>query len=468
MPMRNILDAQTKRLVEIIEHLSSTPYSDTPSIMKLTNASDKTVINDLSFIENKWGKDLGMVKYKDVYYFEEKSSAIMHHIFKDLFSKSLPILLTMELFNHPNQGMKFYASNLHVSESSLYRLLPNLKAYLSKVNVKIETINGLYCLVSDNECHFRHFITALYLQTQFIDNLISYNEAKILNKVLNEFFTYYDPGSDKTGKDFYLLYYKFALRRELQGFKGSFSSDIALDFSYNLLSPYQDDLTKEHLKYAHGGFVKLFIPEKDSFEEIISLKTAVKKNLELNLNAEEEDVLYRLCADIYTYIHFYPFKVTSLFNRHQYFTQTFKKQKAKLYHLLRETVKEYADEDSAIFDIALEYFVYYLNIYFYDALRENRKFKVALVSEFGIEHAKFLQKYLLDHFSNLKIVIEDIYPLLDHEISDFLDINKYQLIISTGILTNLNRNQYLIISDYPNIRDLSRIKSRLQETDQSK
>lgn len=460
--MRSILDSQTKRLIEVIEHLSLNEFSNFQDLMQLVNASDKTMLSDLATIEKRWGQQLGMIKYRDIYYFTVKNIAVMHDIYRELFARSLPISFIFALFENPHNRMKYYASNLHVSESSLYRLLPGLNEYLSKSKIKIVSVNGLFHIETKDECQFRNFFASIALQTQYVDDILKQQELEIFDDIFDSFFEFYDPIIDATEASFYKIYYKLAIIREIQGFKGAFKSKLAVDKAFDHLSPRYETLTKDHLKSVHGGFLRIFVPQSQSDIVIQALKNALMDSLHLDLEKEEKELLYKLCADAYTYINFYPYEIATLFNRYDYFAKSFKEQNNLTYMKIKNTIKQFYKVNSPTFYTALNFFVYYLNLYFYPAIRQQQTLKIAVISELGIEHAEFLRQYIQDHFAFSVVSVEDIYTLAFSKSSKEFDTRHYDLILSTAILSNLKKEEYLIINDYPSILDISKINQAIQ------
>lgn len=460
--MRSILDTRTKRHVQIIEHLSFNQYTSIQGLMELTKTSDKTILNDLDYISEHWGEDLDMKSYRDIYYIQEKTIATMHKTFRELFSNSLPILFTLIVFQYPNKSMKAHANRLHVSESSIYRLLPSLNKFLETIDLRVENHNGLYHLHSVNECYLRHFITTLYLETQYIDEVLKQKELEDLDLIFEELFKSFDIFADTTQKSFYKLYYKLSLMRELQGFEGIYFTDVAVDFAFNIMSSHIPSLEKENIQRIHGSIIEMLVAKSTDSKEIDRLKKSIVEGLNLNLDDEGRRKLHLLAADAYTYITFYPFKVASLFDRYHYFSQNFKQQNHKVYTKIETIINEFADMSSNIYRLSLDYFVYYLNIYFYDDIVKSVKIHIGVISEMGREHTNFIRKFIQNHFTYCEVHNEDIFSLAFSRSTDEFDSSRYDLIISTTYLESLSNNDYLLINDYPDTLDLARINSRIQ------
>lgn len=460
--MRSILDSRTKRHVQIIEYLSFTDYGDVHDLMIITDASDKTILKDLDYINEQWGDILGFNRERDRYFITEKTIASMHRIFRSLFSNSLPIIFTLNIFSYPFKSMKFHSKALHVSESSLYRLIPSLNEFLQTMNLSVDNKQGLYHLNAKNECHARHFITALFLETQYIDDIMKDKERKALDEIFRVFHSTYNLLLDETELTFYKLYYKLSLIREIQGFKGTFSSNLGVDKAYSIIASTNNKLQIKHIKPVHGSLIEMLIPKESNDKEIRVLKQSLISNLHLELNEEDSRKLYLLCADAFTYINFYPYRVASLFDRYAYFSLGFQKENLKVFSIIEETITQFAKQSSPIYNLAIDYFVYYLNVYFYDQLVEAQAVSIGIVSELGKEHSDFLSKFIKNHFTFCTVESIDIIPLTFSRKHENFDRKDFDIVLSTAHLENLASHQYFLINDLPNTLDLSRINRAIQ------
>ena len=225
--MKQILEAQSRRIMDIIEYLSlDVDHATINELADLTMSSPKTTLSDLSLIHDNWGELLGMIKYRDIVSFQNQSTALMHIVYRDIFDHSLPVLFIKELFDNPHQNIETYAFNLHTSESSLYRLLPRLNKIFNKYYFYIDNQGSTYSIYSHNESYVRFFFALFYLETNYSDNAFNDQEIKVLSKIMEGIFKNYAPQADEVHHTFLNVYYYIALTRELQGFNGEYFKDL--------------------------------------------------------------------------------------------------------------------------------------------------------------------------------------------------------------------------------------------------
>lgn len=461
--MKQILEAQSRRIMDIIEYLSlDVDHASINELADLTMSSPKTTLSDLSLIHDNWGELLGMIKYRDIVSFLNQSTALMHIVYRDIFDHSLPVLFIKELFDNPHQNIEAYAFNLHTSESSLYRLLPRLNKIFNKYYIYINNQGSTYSIYSHKESYVRFFFALFFLETNYSDNAFNEQEIKVLSKIMDGIFKDYAPQSDEVHHTFLNVYYYIALTREQQGFNGEYFKDLYIEEAAVLLLSLNEQVERDIIARIHGDIIEMILPKKEDEKAITYLKNSLINNLNLSLDYKLDKKLYKVCSDIYVQSKFYPFNISSLFDRLGYFANSFKKEDLKTFNTIRRTTQDFSLMYSPHFFNQTEYLVYWLSIHFYEPMASREKTKICVLSDLGKEHNLLLSKIIQDNFSQTIVYSENIYPLAFSK--SYIDFNPedYDIILSTTYLSGLENNQYIIINDFLNSKDFTKIHDAIQ------
>ena len=129
---------------------------------------------------------------------------------------------------------------------------------------------------------------------------------------------------------------------------------------------------------------------------------------------------------------------------------------------MRKQLLNSRKKNSHIYNLAIDYFVYYLNVYFYDQLVEAQAVSIGIVSELGKEHSDFLRKFIKNHFTFCTVESIDIVRLAFSRKQEDFDSSRFDIILSTAHLENLAHHEYFLINDLPNTLDLSRVNRGIQ------
>ena len=102
--MLHLLDFQSKRIMNIIHALANKNEQLMVSeIAQMNDCSDKTVYNDIKFIQNSWNSLLSIERYNNVFVANVKSQAHVKYIYSQILANSNAVKILVEIFLNPNQ-----------------------------------------------------------------------------------------------------------------------------------------------------------------------------------------------------------------------------------------------------------------------------------------------------------------------------------------------------------------------------
>lgn len=459
--MERFLSFQDKRILNIIKKIIVEDEALTiKTIMKMNDCSQRTVYNDLHFIEEAWGKTIGFQIHGELIYFEERSMGAMRLIVEEMLKKNLAMQIMSELILESFQSAQLLSKKLFVSESRIRREIHDINAFLKPHGFKIRKKNQLFYwhdLLKD-ELRIRIQLTRLIWEQKRLkdlDTIIpiemieSFSTTMLQNQVhLND-----------VQKDFCMLFIYISYLRETQGF--------------HYLSQNQHSV-KDHAIKAWIGpqiYHNLYASIHDFFlkinqEEIDKqgILESVHHFLEIASHNYHPEDMPVLIDNLYLQIRYfstYPYLSKKIFHREKLFGYRYAQQNPRLFG----KIIQYFSDFKNFTGIDLSDYVY--EIIFHSAMlcpqkTIYRKRRVLLVSDYAKNHAEVLKKKMMQHFPNIDV---DTKMICLNSKLETIPIENYDLIVSTLPHPKLKKGNWVLVGDVLSEQDLSKIYRGLYSSD---
>ena len=208
--MINLLDFQSKRIINIIHFLANKNAQLTVNdIAEINECSDKTVYNDIKYIQNSWNGLLGIERYNDLFVANIKSQSHFKYIYSEILSNSNAIKILVEIFLKPNQSIHYYATKTNTSITNLYNTIKSINQKLELYDITIINENRTFKIRAKSaELHIL-FFTMIFMEPKIQKQYDCSEAVSLIYIRMSTVFT--DEYEAITLLDFYSIYYYVSL-----------------------------------------------------------------------------------------------------------------------------------------------------------------------------------------------------------------------------------------------------------------
>lgn len=403
--MIQVLSYRDQRILKMCEMLilNSEPVT-VQEFMEANNSSLKTVYDDLDYLKVKFNHILHVAIDNGNVSSEDTSIGDLMAIRKSIFYKNLAIRIYATLYFEKEQTMNDFIDKFHYSKSKIRKEISRCNEMLKHINVAIEANEGVYTLKAEDESVLAYLASLVVLGSGYPDYIYEEKAALIA------------------------------------------SSDFEKERNFKVPSVIRDEILLADAlfkKYSCNTECPIYcapVPE--------ALIDDVKNRLHRYGMRNQSELC--LCEDILRSLYFKMsvFKKQSILSmqRYQYFYYQFSQENSRFVLAYEKNIRELQERWNLPFSVYQEELLFLIYIHF-PHIREYKRFKIAVYSDLGCEHAQILLKRLEKNFQ-----------LHDFEVFD--KEKDYDLVLSTAkhdICFGQCNSKVLTISDFltpDNYRDL--------------
>lgn len=482
--MRNLLDAPSQRMINILETL--TIHNDWITLSDLSSivaASERTVAKDISALQKHWGESLNIeVSRKNGVLMHNQNFTCIGHVFTDLFNNSVALLWIKELLFQPNMAIEFYESKLFASRSTLLRLLSRINHSLSDKGIRIQCENNKYQLLGKDEQYLRDFSASFLLELYGL-NLQKYDITIDLNIIREMIMSTMSQNledielswvvNDDVAVTYLLMFYLISLVRENQGYTVASNYPVEKEIDTEKLIYLQEqfpNITLDNLRPIHQMVFNRYCGWDSDTEKILVIQETeaffqrIFSIIPISPDKKTKRLMRFMLESLYLTKKVRPTKTSALFDRVYYFSLSLKQTNALLYQVVEDNLKLFSQNVHLDINSNVDDALFWLCLVYPELSQYSQPKKALLITDFGMPHSKFLAKVLSDFFSrsNTSSLQIDIghYP----QSLAVAEAKNYDIIITTIPDLQIQHEKVILINDYPSDANFMRIYIALAST----
>lgn len=480
--MKRILDKYHYRQLFILDRLhESDSWVTSKELSQELNVSERTITEDFAKINQLWGQNILLECSKYLGYKLNNLPRSIEFIIKsDILLDTVPIQFIELLFFKPNKNITFYANELHISTSTLYRYLTMINDSMKEYNLEIRNHLTTYYLFSYNELSLRVFMTNFFQhiygfdsskfinssESLFIKNRIDYllkkNKLTIAKNHFTHYHIFYFVSLIRQSQNFTILPIEHYKGKELTLKKND------LDFIEHQFPKLDFDTILEIEKsiLIHHVKTSTIIDKTEILDAIKEIVTSTFSQLIQKENKENElSLLITYLQNVYLMGTLYPDSKCLFYTPYYSFSLQIKKRYPTLYYQTQDSLLELSKKadysfinhfDELLFIIILK-LPSVLNVpHVFDDKPTNN---VLIISSYSEKHAYFLKKIISEQLSSEanRHTYFDCKTTYNMKEADLL---HYSLVISCSSKIELTEKT-ILINDFPTTYDIERIELSL-------
>lgn len=461
--MFDLLDYQSQRVIKIINALTiDRQFITVDEIIKLNNCSERTAYNDINYIFEKWQDLLKPIKIDATLQLNHISVGNLKIVIRDILQENLNFTLLINLFKVPYQNVSYYASKNHISVSHTYRTISHINQALENYNMKIVSKDNLLYIEGKNETHLRIFFTLLLLDYYQLDDIFEYKvDYDQAFKLIEDFTRLNDFSDNEVLLSLRTVLLLVSLRREAQGF----SLEVP-----NKHSHISDD-EKKTLERLDKYHEKEYIAALYTVKEMVGLNknnTIMKASIRifvklflannvLAIKDNEQEKLINSLANFINFFRSYPYNNAPIINRPAIYGKRFALRNQSVFKQIQKHIRYFKKDTQISLEQEIYELIFWVALDFPEVELIAKK-QILIASDYGINHARQLEKLLSRHFPDS---IFHTQSLLNYSFSPD-DLVPYDLCISTiNVDCVKNAMPMVLIHDFPDANDIKNIYNAL-------
>jgi len=488
MRLLTLLDETDQRRIGILEVLiQQSGWITIGEIACIVGASERTIHSDLNYIKSKWNDQLQLeVSLKNGIQLGCHSAVTLHEIQMDVFKQSTASCFLHDLFLFPHQGIEFFSKRLFVSKSTLIRMIPKINAYLSTMNIEIEYRGALYCLAASDEQELRKLLSALYIElnpqlTLTPDapmNILVPGATEPINfaRLNHIVFEMLQQSSNHAAIDLVLndasalpqmiAFYFVSLIRENQAFHIAsarpLGNEISLEDLQYLIRLFPA-VSRESIQPIHSLLMKPFLSSDDSGLDQLDTEAnafyeRVFQALHVSCPQKTKEQLVQTMKILYHYALICPASFTGFIRRINGFVSSLQDCHPVLYDAFENSLALFSDAMKVNLQPALPDLILRSCFLFPAFGIASPARRVFVVSDSGIEHAKFIASNIRSFFNGeyYETVQVSPVPYADVQNSSFSSgLAKEDILITTtpDLLCLLPNQRIILFQDFPSVEN---------------
>ena len=492
--MREVLEANERRQLVVIEHLySSEEWLTLKDLAQRTASSERILKQDIVQLREKFSKEVLQTSHRGIRLVLPPHKNI-DEIYRFALENSLAFNFIEKLIYDETKTVAELAEELFISSSTLFRLIKKLNVSLVKYYVQIQT--NPCKLVSESEDSIRYFYISYFSER--------YNSIDWPYKTINQnFFEQLllllarvnhiplDFPDFKRLKLWTAISFLRAQQGNYTAIQSSNYTDMIPDFSK--FQPVTGMIEKKLAITLDKAFIEqvfsIFINNHFAFS-YESLMEEAKKNSLVKKNVfYHADLLHNLSSQIGIPIPNFNHLLKEMYNISNFAFKSKKgqypppfilfDQKKLFVHSIKElfpdfiktaysTLKLYEKNIHETFSESAKYEIIYTMIIQWDHLipelyNQKEKIQLLIVSDFDLEHAKMIQ-HLLHHYFRQEITTE-IYTKPNFSMKQMKKLS-YDVLVTTFTLPieyeSIEEN-CICIQNIPTKRNIESIRNAIEE-----
>lgn len=458
------MDFQSKRIVNIIHFLANkNAHLKVSDIAEMNDCSEKTVYNDIKFIQNSWNDLLNIERYNNVFVANIKSQSHVKYIYSQILSNSNSIKILVAIFMKPDQSIHYYATKTNTSITNLYNSIKTINEKLEPFELQIMNKNRTFRVTGKNYDHYLLFYTMIFLESEIQEQYDCVETISVIEKRLKKVFI--DPYEEIALLNFFSTYYYVALlslkhdKKIYKKHKINQNKLIDKDENFYLelknLCPTIQELGFNFIESKIEKTCR--IKETKNLDEEQKIKEFLIDQLTgktLLLDNERLEKMVKIITVVVYGFNLEEGEIPHFTNRFQSFSARIQTRSPETHEFLENMFDQMAKEFNFNFNHCTHYLIYWMTLTFHD-FHYVRKKKILVVSDHNQIHADYLKNHIQRQLGSYEY--QSIYLKDCKSWDDTLNENDFFRIISTHTLKKIPEEKLIIIGDYIALDDLAAI-----------
>ena len=475
--MENILSKQSKRFLSILEHLYYNESSSLKKLAELSDASVKTVREDINKI-NQFIEPLH-INFSDQqeYQLSKKNNISSDFIYSRILSESLEYSVLEMIFFEKESTLEDYADSLFISLSTLKRIISKINKQIKKKGFEI-TSNPTQ-IIGNEEIIRRTMVH--FFREKYVDKEDFFNKPKqkifdelifSLLEIKNQFFNVTD--LEKISLIIYVSlirlqndhHHKIPNIKNIEAklefpivenqlyaevFQSLFDIELTKQHIIELGYPYTSDTFAYDINDLHIISSKV-AEKKDELYQINKLIKDISQTIDIELTDSQKEAIV---LDLFN-LGFWTVANTHLIYDYKHnFLINLSKDFPLVYHFLYQKIDSYfpcKDYKKHIIEEIMYILITHWDNLFYAIQSNYPKFKVGVFMNSDTEHTHFLMQILKQQLDN-RFSFEAIeYMDYSRSIESF---SQYDIILINKSKLKQKHPRTISIDLYPSLNDFN-------------
>ncbi len=462
--MLNLMDFQSKRIINIIHMLANkNAQLKVSEIATMNECSDKTVYNDIKFIQNSWNNLLSIDRYNNVFVARIKSQSHVKFIFSQILANSNAIKILVAIFIKPDQSIHYYATKTNTSITNLYNTIKSINHKLEAYDIQIMNENRTFRVQASNDDHFLLFFTMIFLESEVQEQYKCTDVIKVIQNRLNKVFV--DQYESIALLDFYSAYYYVCLLfiKDNKSFQNThkirdnqlIKEDLDFYFELKNFFPTIQNSGFNFIESKIDNLCNLKGTEDLEKQKQIKIFLAEKlKNLSDFVDEERLEKMVKIIKIIVNGFTIPDVSLPHFTNRYESFSARIQARSPETHQYLIDMFDELGQEFNLPLHQSMHYLIYWVTLTFHD-VHYVRTEKILVISDHNQIHADYLKDHIKMQLGSYQY---ESYYLKDcTNWRDSFNENDYFRIISTNKLRTISEDKLIVIGDYISLDDLAAI-----------
>ncbi|MFC4770433.1 helix-turn-helix domain-containing protein [Enterococcus hermanniensis] len=474
--MKTLINSSTYRRLHFIELLDQLPsWCDTKEIAAEIGCSVKTLLSDITFINEFWGKYLYIEysKFQGVR-LNNITSNKLSNIYNLVYAESVEFQFIEKMLSESNQDAEYWINELFISEASFYRMVNTLEAFLERRGLTLE--RAPFRITGPDERWVRFFYQQYFSEAYGVKKwpfAVSHEETVcFIMRVSTEFDVSLDDREIQESAFLFIV----SLKRMHQGFflpqEVYAEEDDTIDKVLNYSTPLAEHLVRDteytlsekwYREISRTVFHEFY--NWDNPQQMVRIQNKIEAFLnalsdavQLPIAEEDRQKITQTMMTWYVEYNFYPYRLDMLYDKHQRFAREIQ----TVYPIFSTLVKLYlADIEKKApelwTDIRLTNVYYLLMKEWRHLLRQleklRRKVSILVVSDLGQRHAEMLQDFIVANYHDRVLVSTYKEAVLFTGKEDFDQFDQYDIILSNNPINGYNKKNILIVNNFFSLSD---------------
>lgn len=482
--METILSNTMRRRFYLLHALhSASGWSTIEDLMVPTNASRKTVIADLHYLEDHWPEYITIDYQKKLGFrmIQSKDYSI-HDIYRYILKDSSAFKLLEAIFFQPNRTAEYWKNEFHLSSATLYRLAQRIQKVL---NLRGMDLNKTpYRIEGKNERQIQIFFKRFFWEAYGIHEWpFEFDQKAVYQFVekLNQDFQWNHGDVDRVDLAYaiavtivrseqnYLMVKvprMTARHRKLIALMEKYKPDmerIIAPLGYKLHEKWKEDfiITVFWWEFAWDNVGESLRLQKIGYAFIDQVVT----NFGFTIDEESRERIHAAFIKTYMRHKIYPYPRYIFYNRTWYSSHILTRYYPFFGQAMEKLLNELENKTdcpwySMYFDHMITVMAFYWKDFFFQFDSLRKIVKIAVYSDLGPYHADSLANYLKTVFGNkieTKVLPNSLYYLKNYQMIEA------DLYVANYTLEKIPDDKLFVVEDVPSYKNLTDLQQGIDK-----